>query len=228
MVAALLLESRSAHLSSVPALSVTRANNSPWSLALILLCDIWNFVSISNWLYYCLVTVLVTTGLPEFSSTALLSDIRIGLLPGPVSNQTLNYDFTMTKVGNDWMTNMIPRIPAWNRNPSAYPNFAEYHENATMLEDGVDDTRLLLWAFLPFSNASFRENLLTYNGKTAVLDARVICQRPTIQSINAVNNCIYGSFTNSFNTSQLAAAPNGVASNCWLPTNDTHRDVCNL
>ena len=102
----------------------------------------------------------------------MLSDIRIGLLPGPVSNQTLNYDFTMAKVGNDWMTNMIARIPAWNRNPPAYANFAEYHENVTTLEDGVDDTGLLLRAFLPFSDASSRENLLTYNGKTAVLDAR--------------------------------------------------------
>lgn len=230
-IAALLLESHSAHLFSVPALSVFRNNASVWNLSLTLLRDIWTFKAVPSWFFYSLVTLLLmTTGLLNFTSTALLSDIAIGALPGPMVKQGLSYDFVLTSFNETWSTHQIPRMPAWNRNPSAYPIFAEYHEAALPQEDGMEDTGVLLRAFLPYSNASTREHLRTYEGKLAVLDARVICQRPDIRAFADYEEyTITGSFVNRFNTSQLSMTPHSVPFKCWLPTNDSLTySICQL
>jgi hypothetical protein len=49
--------------------------------------------------------------------------------------------------------------------------------------DNVDDTGILLRAFLPLPDAPSRENIRSYSGKTIVLDARVICQPPRLTDL---------------------------------------------
>lgn len=105
-----------------------------------------------------------TTLLLQFSSTLLLSDLNLGTLPGLERESTLPYDFdyqsqiTGTEAidSSGWdlyyynydKSPVQKRTSTWLRNPPAYPAFAEYAEQVTP-SDGIDDTRVLLRAFLP-------------------------------------------------------------------------------
>lgn len=131
------------------------------------------------------VLLFTTTTLLQFSSTALLSDLRLGRLPGLQANQNSTYDFTYTSHGQPYNVShgykgytrgttypILWRGSTWTRNPPAFPAFAEYSEPLAV-PDGVDDTGILLRAFLPFPDAESRETIRNYTGTTMVLDSRV-------------------------------------------------------
>ncbi|KAK5168085.1 uncharacterized protein LTR77_006653 [Saxophila tyrrhenica] len=126
----------------------------------------------------------------KFSSTALLSDLRLGQLPGLQSNKTSAYDFLYDTHGQPFNVShgyyeytggvSYPirwRASTWTRNPPAFPAFAEYSEPAEV-PAGVDDTGVLLRAFLPLADAESREAIRNYTGTAMVLDSRVSCQSP--------------------------------------------------
>jgi hypothetical protein len=81
------------------------------------------------------------------------------------------------------------RIPTWRRNPPAYPAFAEYSRSVSP-SPGIDDTGVLLRAFLPYSDAALRQNLRNYTGKAIVLDSRVSCQAPQLANLVASETMI--------------------------------------
>lgn len=129
--------------------------------------------------------LFASTTLLQFSSTALLSDLRLGRLPSFEVNRTSTYDFAYEGQGSRFpvsggyfdytrgVTYPIRwRSSTWTRNPPAFPAFAEYSEPIPVA-DNVDDTGILLRAFLPFADAQSRETVRSYTGTAMVLDARV-------------------------------------------------------
>ena len=135
--------------------------------------------------------LFATTTLLQFSSTILLSDLDLGQLPSLAANRSASYDFAYTAHGiplpdankshpaqgyyhyTGRVTYPIQlRGPTWSRNPPAFPAFAEYSRPISSPQ-GVDDTGVLLRAFLPFADAQSRESIRNYSGIAQVLDSRV-------------------------------------------------------
>jgi len=104
-----------------------------------------------HWIYTLLTLFLfATTSLFQLTSTALLSDLQLGPLPGYSNPSALSYDFqyNMTELSekkNEFIP-MIRRQTPWARNPQFYPKFAEFSSPAPVRSD-VDDTGVLLRAF---------------------------------------------------------------------------------
>ena len=71
----------------------------------------------------------------------------------------------------------------WLRTPRYFPTFSEYTESPTN-QSGIDDTGVLLRGFLPLTDQQSRETLWNHFGKLMILDARVSCQRPTLNDIS--------------------------------------------
>lgn len=129
--------------------------------------------------------LFTSTTLLQFSSTALLSDLQLGRLPGLQINKSSTYDFAYEGHGSTFPVSdgyfdytrgvTYPvrwRSSTWTRNPPAFPAFAEYSEPVSVAEN-IDDTGVLLRAFLPFADAQSRESIRNYSGNAMVLDARV-------------------------------------------------------
>lgn len=193
MLAAVVLESSWARLHAVAKISIMRATT-PQPRQLL---DLVPAILGPNWamagvrsvaLSLATVLLVLTTMALQFSSTLLLSDIRLGQLPGIPSQRFVAYDFVYPKYQQ--MQEFGPgvalgamgsgsypiqlRTPTWSRNPPAYPAFAEYSRPLPQV-GAVDDTGVLLRAFLPFADANSRESVRNYSGDAMVLDARVSC-----------------------------------------------------
>ena len=197
MIAALALESGSIRLGDAAAVSIARAEaSSPlrllWSARLTsVLKDASGRLNVYMALLLCLTTVCM-----QFSSTILLSDLRLGQLPGLPSQNSTAYDFAylinrpLVPIPGGWYVNYTSGYPkqgrttTWLRNPPFLPSFAEFAEPVPHPQPGVDDTGVLLRAFLPFADAQSRENIRNYSGKALVLDSRVSCQSPKLASLS--------------------------------------------
>lgn len=158
--------------------------------------------------------LFITTTTLQFSSTILLSDLHLGQLPSLVANRSASYDFVYAghgqalPNGNDAELShgyyqytrgvtypLQPRMPTWSRNPPAFPAFAEYSRPIETPED-VDDTGVLLRAFLPFADAQSRESIRNYSGVAHVLDSRVSCQAPKLTDVSVkIANWYYTGIT---------------------------------
>jgi hypothetical protein len=184
ILASLLIESESGmHLFQLATISPMRSGTtSPWTLANSLFA---NFTS-SSFRYrknyhigIMAVCLLVTTSILQFSSTILLSDLKLGPLVGhPAVSEA------RTSISYSGEVEKIPRDSAWTTNPPLYPTFGEYSEAPVGVEDGMTDTGVLLRAFLPFGTAEARQRLAHYEGNALVLDARVSCQAPMLTQFN--------------------------------------------
>ncbi|KUJ13429.1 uncharacterized protein LY89DRAFT_754172 [Mollisia scopiformis] len=140
-----------------------------------------------HWIYTLLTLLLfATTSILQLTSTALLSDLQLGPLPGYSNSSALSYDFqwNMTALSEKQNTfiPMIRRQTPWARNPQFYPTFAEFSSPAPPRSD-VDDTGVLLRAFLPMTDSQQRNILRNYTGKAFVLDSRVACQQPILTDL---------------------------------------------
>ncbi|EPS44768.1 hypothetical protein H072_1242 [Dactylellina haptotyla CBS 200.50] len=126
--------------------------------------------------------VLLTSSILGFTSTILLSDVAVQPIPSyaidvtatidfPWTNdtQTQGFDYPLTRSNSYWKST----------GPIILPAFAEYFvkTEARPAPDSVD-TGVTLRAFLPFSSSDERSRIQQYKGKAAVLDARVVCQKP--------------------------------------------------
>lgn len=142
----------------------------------------------------------LTTALLQFTSTVLLSDIRLGSLPGFPLKGPLAYDFVYRysqevaeasrsiTVGGWSKYSLFYTIPlhaaytGWQMYPS-YQAFGEFSKPLPSTPEGVDDTGILLRAFLPFGDAKSRQTIRNYTGKAMVLDSRVSCQKPAFSNL---------------------------------------------
>jgi len=191
MLAALLLESASVRLIDAAQVSIMRATRTfSFDLVLPLLRGARPKTGVLQSMHLLAgITLVWTTTLLQLTSTILLSDLKLGLLPGPIDNRTLVYDFRYALNINDkgeWNSTGYSaqyRTTTWLRKPSSYPTFAEYSEPVPEV-DGVDDTGVLLRAFVPHADAPSREMLADYAGAAYVLDSRVSCQRPRLSDIS--------------------------------------------
>ena len=201
MLAALALENGSVRLQDAAILSILRASRgTPRKLLLPLISGLkleWS----ATRLRCCVITA--TTGvmvlgsiLLQFTSTILLSDLRLGQLPGNTYTSAVFYDFMYTpEPASNYGTSLggyalqFADYPARigvstvQRNPPAYPTFGEYSQPVESSSVGIDDTGILLRAFLPFSDAQSRQSVRNYSGKAMVLDSRVSCQRPELTGL---------------------------------------------
>lgn len=145
-----------------------------------------------------IVSLCTTTTVLQFASTILLTDLSLGSIPGPDRRSDVLYNFkyptgsvvyvdpsgwTITAYSADYFP-VGYSIPTWRRQPTAFPSFGEYRQPADAEQnEHVDDTGVLLRAFLPFPDASLRQELKDYTGKTVVLDSRVSCQPPELSNL---------------------------------------------
>ena len=170
----------------------------------------------------------LTTTLLQFSSTALLSDLRLGELPSLPSVRNATYDFVYTHNGSGtdpavyhfsgYTYPIQLRTSTWLRPPPSFPAFAEYSRPVSS-PDGVDDTGILLRAFLPFADAQSRESVRNYSGKATVLDSRVSCQRPQLSHISLGANSSYvgrisGKFAPSYPQADRLWTPGPLPFSC--------------
>jgi hypothetical protein len=185
ILASLLIEAESGlHLFQLATISPMRSGTtSPWTLANSLFS---NFTSTSlrhrrNYpVGIMAICLLITTSVLQFSSTILLSDLRIGPLIGHPSTSEVR-----TSISYSGDVEKIPRDSAWTTNPPLFPTFGEYFEAPVGVENGMTDTGVLLRAILPFGTAEARQRLAQYDGNALVLDARVSCQAPVLTKFNA-------------------------------------------
>lgn len=206
MLAALLLESASVLLVDAAQVSIMRATRMfSFGLVLPLLRGLRRKMGVLQSMHLLAATVLVlTTTVLQLTSTILLSDLKLGLLPGSADNSTRAYDFRYAldveeSISGNWSMDSPQRVATnfstysgtepqyrattWLRKPSNYPTFAEYSEPVPEV-DGVDDTGVLLRAFLPYADAPSREQLADYAGAAYLLDSRVSCQRPRLSNVS--------------------------------------------
>ncbi|KAL8716636.1 MAG: hypothetical protein Q9225_006047 [Loekoesia sp. 1 TL-2023] len=121
--------------------------------------------------------LVIVSLLTEFTSTALLTDLKQSLLPAHPSSSTTTTNFAYDENGT---IPYLSRGTVWTKKPPFYPTFAEYHEDPTDLPDDRVDTGLTLRAFLPIQSQQERSMLRDFSGRATVLDSRVQCVRPQL------------------------------------------------
>jgi hypothetical protein len=190
MIAATLLQVGTVSLSKAAAVSITRFDNTgPWSL-LNLMGTEWpsgsTLISLLT-LLLCLTTLFL-----QFSSTILLSHVGLGYLPVKSVLEQTYYNF------NDFGKARYQdsaEISFLYSTPSGYPAFAEYifdghHATVTTLR-GLEansslhmrDNGTVLRAFLPIRDANERNLTAEYAGIATIVDARVVCMKPTLANL---------------------------------------------
>lgn len=176
MLACIVLERQGVSLHASASVSTLRfINNGPQSL-FIALRGTYSHARMWTWVtgLFCCTTLLL-----QFSSTALVADLGIGILTGSaqhdstlmaVSHQNINLTAMM----------LVNQIPYWEEAMQSFPTFGEYQENPPDAGSGntLRDTGLTLRAFVPFGNSSARTSIKSFAGAATVLDSRVVCVRP--------------------------------------------------
>ncbi|KAL9596021.1 MAG: hypothetical protein Q9219_006072 [cf. Caloplaca sp. 3 TL-2023] len=121
--------------------------------------------------------LVIVSLLTEFTSTALLSDLKQSLLPAHPSSSTITTNFVYDENGT---IPYLSRGTVWTKKPPFYPTFAEYHEDPPDQPEDRVDTGLTLRAFLPIQSQQERSMLRDFSGRATVLDSRVQCIRPQL------------------------------------------------
>lgn len=182
MLASIILERRGVLLyNSASVLPLRFVNNGPLSLLLALnnmfaRAGLWSAVTL---LLYC------TTLLLQFTSTALVADIKIGKLTGAANRNTTLVGLSFKNLNQTAGRIETPR-PYWSEPIKDFPMFAERREQylaqdysiSGNLTNAVVDTGLTHRVFLPFVNEAERTSIQSFTGTATILDARVICVRP--------------------------------------------------
>ncbi|KAL8833167.1 MAG: hypothetical protein Q9170_004448 [Blastenia crenularia] len=180
LLAGLVLENTQILLQHLASVSMMRnANAGPYMLLWLILkaflkdAERWRRSLLPTMVLFLALVSLLT----EFTSTALLSDLKQHLLPAHTSSSTTATNFAYDENGT---IPYLSRGTVWTKKPPFYPTFAEYHENPTDPPDGTSDTGPTLRAFLPIQNQQERSMLRDFSGPAAVVDSRVRCVRPKL------------------------------------------------
>lgn len=171
----------------------------------------------------------ITTTLSQFSSTSLLSDVRIGTITGFPQTLTMPSGMNNNFGLNQSILSLQHIAPDyWLTKPPSYPTFAEYSEPPIVADD-IADTGVKLRALLPVEPAGSPLPLHSFSGNATVFDARVTCIRPVIQgavlhvTTRGANSTFYNLVGNVLpNRAVGKVIPNvnntGTPFNCTLPT----------
>lgn len=125
-----------------------------------------------------------TTVAVQFMSTILLSDLS----QSPTLSDVIKSDTpctAQTTVESGVLDHLRYSMgySYWSSEPAIFPTFAEWAEGTTQ-RPGWYDTGATLRAFLPIQSRDERSALHYYTGNATVVDSRVFCARPIIQSAN--------------------------------------------
>lgn len=187
ILAAILMQGFHIHILAVPALSMMRWENSgPFALARLL----WPRFTSHSFIMIWVIILTLNTFMSQILSTLLLTDVgqsaivstfNVSNLPSDVDSATLPiYYYRADDIGSSLVLQ-----------PLTFPTMAEYHKALPEQENGFYDTGPAFRGFLPMSNQSQRSTLYSFNGTSAVLDARVICMRPELKfSVSPVGETV--------------------------------------
>lgn len=235
MLAALMLEtSQGIRLSDVARMSILRYRASPWAMMRPVACGLScrrRAFQVLRFPVLLLLLLITSTGL-QFSSTVLLSDLRLRSLSGFTEKHHLPLDFSYsctpsTMNCRDVWFNQIPRGTAWTVNPSSYPTFGEYTEPPA--QSTQDDTGVVLRAFLPMADAESRQTVRNYTGTALVLDARVSCQAPAFDNLT-LSAPFYGNISGTVTNSTASPRLQTIIPTKFLCTfaGPSQRSICQI
>jgi hypothetical protein len=233
MLAAVVLEKSSVPVASVGTVSLMRAGSNT-GLVTVLTGFVWPMVRkgprLEQFIVPTVLLILTTVTLSQFVSTALLSDVTLGLVPGYGKIFHVNYDFSYQSytipddgtVVYGFNYSSLSWTSLWaTKVPTLWPTFAE-HSDPPIVKENVSDTGPSLRAFLPLT-AEERPLIRNYSGKAVVLDSRVTCQQPVLSGLSTENQTsgatIIGNVKPSTSTPRLDV-PSEVPFAClvWFAT----------
>jgi hypothetical protein len=192
MLAALALHWHQVTLPDAAAVSLLRfANSGPSSLILPLLRMRTSHLPSAGLLTVFLAT---TTILANITSTALLSDLRLDVVPGNLEVVHSNFGVNLLSTresGNDGDYEDF-----WQRRPDQYPSYAEMSYPAIAARRMLD-TGLQVRAFLPIASSQRRSIVRTFSGTAGGVFLRTVCVRPRLDAVFTQNsetleNCLTG------------------------------------
>jgi hypothetical protein len=135
------------------------------------------------------VVLATTTSLLQFTSTALLSDVKSSAVQARQIEFNVSYGTLKTSNSRVFPLREGYGTKYLYTGPLVYPKFAEYTEPPHAEDqDGVSDTGLSMRAFLPLEPRKIRESIINYSGIATVLDTRIVCMRPTLSNISITDD----------------------------------------
>jgi hypothetical protein len=183
----------------------------------------------------------------QFTSTLLLTDFGSTEVVRDFETYNiifgLGFDRNVTNSDNSGgSTGIKPGVDTyggldyWKSSPLSYARFAEYKEEAKQGVNYVDTGRTLR-GFPPQTAQDIDSHydplvLRDYTGPMMVVDARVVCVRPTVSNLSLEASSYYPTISGNFNFENthpdLKANPalngSGVVLNCTIPTSDIVSD----
>jgi hypothetical protein len=226
ILAALILEHVGVATENLPLVSMIRCLNSgPHSLALSVYDSIF---SRALFPYSLLIVLAIMNAFAlQFTSTILLTDFRLTsiVLESTSVDIAFGLDRNISSKTKDF-PNPFGGIDYWKTTPYSYRRFAEYSENGSQGNNYVD-TGKTARGFPPQRDDNDRASLREYNGPMTVVDARVVCVRPTVSKLT-YGGAFYGSVNGTFDwkdthpdlISAAAYEQIGKRMNCSIPFSD--------
>ncbi|OAL49745.1 hypothetical protein IQ07DRAFT_644885 [Pyrenochaeta sp. DS3sAY3a] len=180
IIAAIILETVGVPTRDFALLSIVRTlNTGPQSLSQNILHSMRGGAQIG---YSIIIILAMINALAlQFTSTILLTDF--GTATVVFGNHKQNVSFGISYSDALGGTEIYKGVNMWKTGTSTYPRFAEYHEPGSNTKDYMD-TGKTYRGFLPFSSSEDRRVLRNYTGPMTVIDSRVICMKPSIQTFN--------------------------------------------
>ncbi|KAH7086461.1 hypothetical protein FB567DRAFT_593401 [Paraphoma chrysanthemicola] len=215
IMAALILERVGASNEDFPMLSMIRcANTGPQAL-------IWNvFHTIAKgtqlgYSFFIVITILNALAL-QFMSTILLADFGTPLVVLDPYHDEIMWALNATQE----QTNSIG-AEFWKSSQESYPAFAEYKLNGSTGPNYVD-TGVVYRGFLPFHNATTRENVQSYSGPMTVVDERIVCMKPNLTNPQfhiplLSNDVLYSDFNLNDTHPDITQVGNKTNFECDMP-----------
>jgi hypothetical protein len=226
ILAALILEHVGVATENLPLVSMIRCLNSgPHSLALSIYDSIF---SRALFPYSLLIVLAIMNAFAlQFTSTILLTDFGYTNIVLESTSEDIAFGLNRnvnTKTKD--FPNPFGGIDYWKTTPYLYRRFAEYSEKGSEGNNYVD-TGKTFRGFPPQRSDIERGILREYNGPMTVVDARVVCVKPTVSKL-AVGGGFYASVNGTFDWKDthpdLISATEvegiGIQANCSIPFSD--------
>lgn len=176
LIAAVILERVGASHEDFPLLSMMRcANTGPNAL-------LWNVLHTifkgSQLRYSFLIVITVLNALTlQFMSTMLLADFDTEWVVLDPRTEP-KFPFAIgDRQDRDYVFDNF-----WTMGRNIFPSFAEWKQNGTQ-GPSFSDTGKTYRGFIPYENATLRDNLNSFSGPMTVVDERVICVKPSLTNL---------------------------------------------
>ncbi|KAF3935285.1 hypothetical protein ABW19_dt0205168 [Dactylella cylindrospora] len=184
MIAAVALERFDVPLSNIANVSLMRVNGGQLLPTLLDVCWPLSRFGPVGVIFRTVLPILMLLGtstLIQFTSTVLLSDLYLDVIPGYPATANLTIDWWFDGNFYNWTPTTSDVVWGGNK-PPFWPAFAELSE-PPFEQEGVSDSGKNIRALLPYLTADARQTIRDYEGKALLLDTRVTCQRPVMEDL---------------------------------------------